>query len=69
LGLCAANEILGIWRKANPANQKIPSDFDFPPNPKIEIQGNDFSVQLLQKWGGRSYYSTEETLLANLHDA
>jgi hypothetical protein len=62
--------MLDIWRKAHPENKKLPANFDFPPNPKIEIQGNEFSIQLLQKWGGRSsYYPLEETLLANVHDA
>jgi hypothetical protein len=69
LKLCAVNELLGIWRKAHPENKKLPADLDFPPNPKIELQGNEFSEKLLQKWAGRSFYPKEETFLVNLHDA
>jgi len=61
-----ANEVLSILREAYP-QRNFREDFDYPQAPKIEID-NKIGTDLLEAFTGRTYYSTKETVLANVKD-
>lgn len=60
------NDFLKIWREAYPGHEDtIPADLDFPAAPK-QIVDNSRSVELLQRFAGRSWIDFRTTVIDNV---